>query len=204
MVTRSTTTVHRVLALGLLFTVLGSMYVGFLQPLMDAYRSSADRLQQAQDQLAKLIHIAQSRKATESRLAEFRRTDTSDRYYLSGRTPSLAAAGLQNHLKAIIEASAGQLITSSDLPSTNEERLTKVATSLRLKDQTEGLREILYAIETQLPLVFIDKLSVRGLSFYSARTTPNTEPMLDIQLDLSGFARAAEAANGKREQGASL
>jgi len=204
MVIRSTTTLHRVLALGLLFTVLASIYVGFFQPLIDAYRSSADRLQQAQAQLAKLIQIAQSRKAIEGRLTEFRRSDTSDRYYLSGRTPSLAAAGLQNHLKAIIETSEGQLITSSDLPSANEEKLTKVATSLRLKAQTEGLREILHAIETQLPLVFIDKLSVRGLSFYSPRTTPNTEPMLDIQLDLSGFARVVEAANGKREQGASL
>ncbi|MGH8644598.1 MAG: type II secretion system protein GspM [Gammaproteobacteria bacterium] len=204
MVIRSTTTLHRLLALGLLFTVLASVYVGFLQPLIDAYRSSADRLQQAQAQLAKLIQLAQSRKAIENRLAEFRRTDTSGRYYLSGRTPSLAAAGLQNHLKAIIETSGGQLITSSDLPSTNEEKLTKVATSLRLKAQTEGLREILYATETQLPLVFIDKVSVRGLSFYSPRLTPNTEPMLDIQLDLSGFARVAEAANGKREQGASL
>ncbi|MGH8594060.1 MAG: GspMb/PilO family protein, partial [Gammaproteobacteria bacterium] len=81
--------------------------------------------------------------------------------------------------------------------------LTKVATSLRLKAQTEGLREILHAIETQLPLVFIDKLSVRGLSFYSLRATSNTEPMLDIQLDLSGFARAAEPETSKREQGAS-
>lgn len=204
MVTRSTTTLHRVLALGLLFTVLASMYVGILQPLIDAYRFSADRLQQAQNQLAKLTQIAQSRKAIENRLAEFRRTDTSDRSYLSGRTPSLAAAGLQNHLKAIIEASGGQLITSSDLPSANEEKLTRVATSLRLKAQTEGLREILYAIETQLPLIFIDKLSVRGLSFYSPRATPNTEPMLDIQLDLSGFARVAETTNGKREQGVSL
>ncbi|MGH8613338.1 MAG: type II secretion system protein GspM [Gammaproteobacteria bacterium] len=203
MVMRSTTTLHRVLALGLLFTVLASVYVGFLQPLIDAYRSSADRLQQAEIQLGKLIQIAQSRKSIESRLAEFHRSDTSDRYYLSGRTPSLAAAGLQNHLKAIIEASEGQLITSSDLPSVNEERLTKVATSLRLKAQTEGLREILYAIETQLPLVFIDKLSVRGLSFYSPRATPNTEPMLDIQLDVSGFARVGAAANGKREQGTS-
>jgi len=160
-------------------------------------------LQHAQTQLAKLTQIAQSRKTIESRLAEFRRSDTSDRYYLIGRTPSLAAAGLQNHLKTIIEASGGQLITSSDLPSANEEKLTKVATSLRLKAQTEGLREILHAIETQLPLVFIDKLSVRGLSFYSLRTTSNTEPMLDIQLDLSGFARAAEPETGKREQGAS-
>lgn len=200
---RSTTMLHRVLSLGLLFTVLASVYFGFLQPLIDAYRSSGDRLQHAQTQLAKLIQIAQSRRTIESRLAEFRRSDTSDRYYLIGRTPSLAAAGLQNHLKAIIEASGGQLITSSDLPSANEEKLTKVATSLRLKAQTEGLREILHAIETQLPLVFIDKLSVRGLSFYSLRATSNTEPMLDIQLDLSGFARAAEPETGKREQGAS-
>jgi hypothetical protein len=204
MVRRSTTTLHRVLAVGLLFTVLTTLYVGFVQPLIDAYRSSAERLQQAEMQLAKLTQIAHSRKAIERRLVEFRRSDTSDRYYLSGRTPSLAAAGLQNHLKAIIEAGGGQLITASDLPSANEEKLAKVATSLRLKAQTEGLREILYAIETQLPLVFIDKLSVRGLSFYSARATPGTEPMLDIQLDLSGFARVGEGATGKREQGASL
>ncbi|MGH8605596.1 MAG: type II secretion system protein GspM, partial [Gammaproteobacteria bacterium] len=110
---RSTTMLHRVLSLGLLFTVLASVHFGFLQPLIDAYRSSSDRLQHAQTQLAKLIQIAQSRKTIESRLAEFRRSDTSDRYYLIGRTPSLAAAGLQNHLKAIIEASGGQLITSS-------------------------------------------------------------------------------------------
>lgn len=196
---RSTTLLHRVLSLGLLLTVLASIHYGLLQPLIDAYRSSDERLQQARSRLAKLMELAQSGKALEKRLEEFRRNDMSDRYYLSGRTPSLAAAGLQNHLKAIIEASGGQLISASDLPSTSEEKLTKVPTSLRLKARTDGLQELLYAIETQVPLIFIDKLSVRGMSFYGVRTASNTEPLLDIQLELSGYARTPAPQSDRRE-----
>lgn len=191
---KSTTRSHQGLALGLLLTLLASIYYLTVQPIIDSHHHYSEKIDQAKLQLGKLIRIANSQETIRDRLQEVKTKDVSGDYYLTGNTPGLAAATLQKNIKAIVESSQGQLVSIRDLPSSTETDLTKVSVAVRLKADNVSLQEILYALETTMPLIFVDKVSVSSRSYRSRRygKTP-TQSLLDIQLDLSGYARSSEA-----------
>ena len=194
---KSTTQLHRGLALALLLTVLASLYYGVVQPLADTYRSYDEQIEQATLRLTKLRQIAGTRGHIESKLRQVRRNDKSKHYFLSGRTPGLAAVALQNNIKTAIESAEGELSSFRILSEATEGDLTKVSAAMRLKASTVGLQEILYSLETGVPLVFIDRLSVRSRSYYSyyrryRRNRAPTESLLDIDLEVSGYTRASQ------------
>ena len=189
---KTTTPIHRMLALALLLTTLGSIYLVTVQPLLDAHRRYDQRIDQARLQLSKLNAIVQSEGTIRAMLKQARENQTGKDYFLTGRTPGLAAANLQNHLRGIIEAGEGQLVSIRDLATNADDRLTTVRVNVRIKASTTSLQEILYAIETRTPLIFIDKVSIRSRAHRGRRAQiTSAQALLDIQLDLSGYAHTA-------------
>ncbi len=187
----TSTPTHRGLAAALLVTVLVSLYFMIVQPVLDAHHAIDSQIEQEELRLSKLLAMVNSREALSQKLSMLKAKEQRSNLFVRGKTPSLAGATLQNHFKSIIEAADAQLLSIRMLPASEEKTLARVSASARLRATVEVLQEVLYATETQTPLLFIDKLSIRSRARYARSGTP-ANPTLDIDIEFSGYARTAK------------
>ena len=78
-----------------------------------------------------------------------------DSQYLPQTAPALAAAELQQRVRAVVEAAGGTLRSTQALPPVEEGSAVRVAVSVTLTGDTGNLEKILYDLESQTPLLFV-------------------------------------------------
>jgi hypothetical protein len=101
-------------------------------------------------------------------LKELRKAE--DRKIIEGRTPSLAAAAIQNTVKSLITGKAGTISSERvDKPeSLGKFSVISVSLDAVLPD-ARALSDVLYAIETQTPYLAVKELDARVQNFNNPR-----------------------------------
>jgi hypothetical protein len=95
--------------------------------------------------------------------------------FLDGATFSLAANALQRRLVGLIEASGGTLLMASVEAPTVDGQADHRATVQALAEMTnDGLQQVLYALESELPLVMVTSLTVESSPPQTEGATPAT------------------------------
>lgn len=102
--------------------------------------------------------------------------------YLSGGSATLASANLQQHLVKSIATASGKLIETSvadlgDGPTEAPDSRVGIRTSFDIDNR--GLLTFLHELEAGLPIVFVDRISVRRL----ADDAGNGAELLRVDLD---------------------
>jgi hypothetical protein len=113
--------------------------------------------------LEKYVALIAQRPEFEKKLAQMKdQRKADDRKIIEAQTPSLAAATLQNSVKALITGKSGTI--SSERVEKPEAlgkfRLISVSIDAVLPD-AKALADVLYAIETQTPYLVVKELDAR-------------------------------------------
>jgi general secretion pathway protein M len=115
--------------------------------------------------------------------------------FLKGTTAALAAAELQDSVKASIEANGGRVLAASGLPTKDDGGYRLATATIQLNVNNVNLRRVLHALESQTPFVFIDNLMVRSQTPPGWKPPPGAqEPDLYVQFDAAGLAIAPTEA----------
>jgi general secretion pathway protein M len=186
----------RVLALVLLAAAVAGGYLLVVVPVLNAYRETGEAIEQAETLLQRQRGLAAQRPLLIGRIEQEKEQAEAMAGYLQGPSDALAAAQLQDRLKAVVEAAGGELRSTRILPAEAIEASpgTRRATlQVQMIVSIDGLAEILYGLEAGQPYVLIDELLVRNQRERRRRGEPEDEPTLDVHLKLSGFVRAASA-----------
>jgi general secretion pathway protein M len=186
----------RTLALALLAAAVAGGYLLVVLPVLHAYRDNGAAIEQAEALLQRQRALAAQRPLLLARIEEEKEQADAVAGYLQGPSDALAAAQLQDRLKAVVEAAGGELRSTRILPAVAVEAspgTRRAALQVQMVVTIAGLAEILYGLETGQPYVLIDELSVRNQRERRRRGEPESEPMLDVSLKLSGFVRATSA-----------
>jgi general secretion pathway protein M len=188
---------HRLTALSLLLLVGGALYLAVDQWLVGRYRYYQNSLEQHQGRLAQLERMAATREPVQQLIAKIQQDRNVTAQYLPQSTPALAAAELQQRLKAVVEAAGGTLQSTQTLPPVEEAGAMKVTINAIINGDVGSLQKVLYDLEAQTPLLFVDNLEV------SARQTrprlPNgryatyTRIQLNVQFEVSGYLRKGDS-----------
>jgi general secretion pathway protein M len=188
---------HRLTALSLLLLVGGALYLAVDQWLVGRYRYYQNSLEQHQGRLAQLERMAATREPVQQLIAKIQQDRNVTAQYLPQSTPALAAAELQQRLKAVVEAAGGTLQSTQTLPPVEEAGAMKVTINAIINGDVGSLQKVLYDLEAQTPLLFVDNLEV------SARQTrprlPNgryatyTRIQLNVQFEVAGYLRKGDS-----------
>ena len=117
------------------------------------------------------------------------RTRDGRRFFLKNTAPNLAGAELQELVRAAIEANGGRITTSQNMATRDEGRFKQIGVTVQFFATTPNLQKVLYSLETQVPYVVVDNLTLRPLNaFRGFKPAPGQEPELNVQLDASSFA----------------
>ncbi len=182
-------TQQRLLALALLSLPALLGYFALVAPYLSWMRSNQERIAELKFQLERLSRTAAAEPLWRTRLEAVKARHDQDRHYLSGETPALASAELQKHLGEIIRTAGGELTSTQVLPHRQEERFTQIAVLVRLTANTSSLREVLYRIESNRPLLMVASLTIRALP---GRLDPKTRKLLptdrlNVDMEVAGY-----------------
>lgn len=184
------TALGRVVALALLAAVGAAAYGFVAGPLAARYQHDRQSSAQSSELLVKYRRIGAAADGLRAELAELRRRQAAQGGYLEGASSALAAAGLQNHVKAIVRSTGGELRSTQILPIQDEGEFVRIAIRVQMPVRIEPLQQILYNLERGKPFVFIDNIDIRRRKTRRRKIEPETDIELDVRFDAYGYLRA--------------
>lgn len=171
------------LLLGIAVTVVAAIFV----PWWMLNRHYATAVDDAATRLERYLRIVGMREGLQLKAAEVKALE-GQHHFLKSASPSLAAAELQEQVKAILEEYGGKLNSIQILPHKDDGDYRQISVSLQLNAPLSGVKAMLYALESSRPYLFIDNFAVRVQNIGAARTDLNAEAELFVQFDVTGYA----------------
>lgn len=137
-----------------------ALAVGFaiLEPIASHFAERNDEIMDSAAQLAQIRRVTQE-------AAKLAKTSTSDADpYLPGAEERVASADLQANLQALAGAKGLSVQAIRGLPGRQAGQWRAVPVGLEVEGAAAAVRDLVAAIETQTPFLFITDLSLRALS----------------------------------------
>ena len=183
--------VRRALALSILVVLLFGTYAMLVRPVLDSYLRDRQTLEEQQIALRRFQEAAQELPALQARLDELRRGGPQSAGYLQGQGETLAAASLQERLKALVLSEGGQFKSAQILPASDADRARRLAVRGEMMLGLAALQRVVYELEASTPFLVLDNLDIRAIASPQRTGQAAGEILLDIRLDLYGFMRSA-------------
>lgn len=171
----------RVAALALVAAVTAVVWLGAGAPLLDQYDDNAEAITGGLRQLGQFRSvIAQSRQAgVENRAGDLERYRGD---FLDGPEDAIIVADLQTRLSAVIATRNGEVSSARALTPKNRDGLDYLGLGLQIRAEMKDIQDVLYAIETGTPLLFVERadlrLDERGTAAGRARNSESVAPMV--------------------------
>ena len=179
---------QRLLALGILLIGLAALVGALVVPVLLLHRHYDHAIGDLGDKLTRYRRVAAQAPELRTALDAVRARD-GRKFYLRNTATNLAAAELQELVKAAIENNGGRITTSQNTTTRDDGRFKQVGVNVQFFATTPALQKILAAIETQQPYLVVDNIAVRPLNaFRGFKPGPGQEPELNLQLDVSAWA----------------
>lgn len=151
---------RRVIAIVLLLVLVFLFVIAVVMPAWQYYHQQAEQIDQMQSHLQRFRQLTHGGVVDGSQSLPGQPSDTAG-LFLSGKTPAIAAAGMQDLVKSLVQKSGGQLISVSNIDSKNDESVAEVGVEVSMQGDMYALQAVLYALEAHTPLLKISKLSLQ-------------------------------------------
>jgi hypothetical protein len=185
---------QRALALGVLLILLVAAAAVLVFPVILLHRHYDLAIEDLSDKLVRYRRVAAQAPELRAALETVKAKDAR-RFYLRNTAPNLAAAELQETVKAAIENNGGRITTSQSTAARDDGRFKQIGVNVQFFATTPALQKVLATLETQQPYLVIENIAVRPLNaFRGFKPGPGQEPELNLQLDVSGWAYPEPAA----------
>lgn len=147
-------------------------------------------------QLGRFQRVAEQRPEYENLLGELQSRRSDDNLFLEGSDFNEAAAGMSEMLNQMIAVQAEdscQIVSRQPVRPRVQERFERVTVNVRMRCGIDDLKKILYSLETGVPMIIADEITV--IKPRSRRRRPNDTAsdggILDVRFNMSGYLREA-------------
>ena len=188
---------HGLLALLILLALLLAFHLVLIQPAITQKRANAARIETLALQFSQFSRAGAGITRLQGEIDRLRAIETGGGDFLAAQAPAIAAASLQRDLKAMIEASGGELISSQALPGRAEEARPRVTIQAELRADMAALRAALYQLMIHRPLLFTDKIMIQRRNLSLGRRD-RAGGLLEVQLEVSAYLAPVDTP---RDQG---
>jgi general secretion pathway protein M len=179
---------QRILAVVILAAAVLAVLAVILGPILLLHRHYDAAIDDLSDRLERYRRVAAQ--APELRRAlELIKEKDGRRFYLKNSAPNLAAAELADLVRGTIENNGGRITTSQNPGPRDEGSFKQLTVNVQFFATTPNLARILQAIDTQVPYLVVDNMTIRPLNaFRGFKPAAGQEPENNVQLDVSALA----------------
>lgn len=185
---------NRPLAIGLLVIVLVAVYFIAFHWFVMRHLELAGQVDSLEERAARFKAAVARRPALEARLEELQSDRLDSALFLPESNFNVAAAGLTRRLRDIIQREADdtdlcRIESTTNRPDDDPERFEQVTVNVRMNCPLPDLTRILYQVEDNVPLIFVDNLIInqRISADRAGRRGSRGYGQLDVRFDISGF-----------------
>ena len=178
----------RALAIALLVIAIAAVLALLVVPTVLLHRHYDDAIAESSDRLTRFRRVAAQAPELQ-RALDVVRERNGRRFFLRNTAANLASAELSELVKAAIEGNGGRITTSQNVQPKEEDRVRQVGVNVQFFATTANLQKVLATIETQVPYVMVQNITVRPVNaFRGFKPPPGQEPELIIQLEAAAWA----------------
>jgi len=155
----------------------------------------SSEISELSDQLGRFQRVAAQRQQYEGQLKILQNRKSDENLFLEGGDFNEAAAGMSERLSQMISTQADDscnIVSRQPVRPRVQERFEKVTVNVRMRCNVEDLKKILYALETGVPMVIADEVTVIKPRARRRSNNQKTAPVrntLDIRFNMSGYLR---------------
>ena len=179
--------ISQALALALLAALLAGGVFGVLVPIRDRHAALDARIDQTRTRLARYQDLAAQQPRLAEALEAIEARQRRAGVLLDGATAAVAGSRLQERLNRIVENAGGRVRSLQSLPVETEQALRRVGVRAQLSGGIGVLRDVLYAVETGRPFLFVEALDVRRQPGYARPENGPATAELLIRLEVVGY-----------------
>lgn len=183
---------RRILALVLLLLLLAVAVRALIVPLWITFVDNRDAIAQAEDSIVRYSRLSARVDALRTAVSELQESDDLDRFVLAQDSEPIAAAALQERVKAAVTESGGSLTSTQVLSAQAEQGFKRITVNVRMAVSMEALQRVLYELESNIPYLLADDITIlsRG-GVKRRRANRPAVDLLDVRFNLYGFMRDA-------------
>jgi Type II secretion system (T2SS), protein M subtype b len=179
------------LLVGALAALLLLVFVAM--PAIAAFQAQNQERADALDQLSIFRKEVASRPAMLQALAESRLQAASMPGLMRSPTDALAAAQLQVLVKQLVEANAGDLRSAQALAPAPANGFSRIAVQCDLTLPMAHLKDLLYAVETHQPYIFIEHAEINGPLSWQGDGGKSAQSVLEVRWTVHAYRWAPPA-----------
>jgi len=186
---------NRLTAILLFVIVLLLVYLLCFHWIILKHSDYSDEISDLSQQLGRFQRVAAQRSFFEEQLQSLQNRKSDENLFLEGSDFNEAAAGMSERLSQMISTQADdscQIVSRQPVRPRVQERFEKVTVNVRMRCNIEDLKKILYSLETGVPMVIADDLTVIKPRTRRRSRRDQSVPVqntLDIRFNMSGYLR---------------
>jgi len=145
-------------------------------------------------QLARFQRVAGQREQVENQLQTLQGRRSESNLFLEEGDFNEAAAGMSERLNQMVSTQAEescQIVSRQPVRARVVERFEKVTVNVRMRCSAEDLMRLLYSLETGVPMIIVEELTVikprANRRIRNQQSSPDQS--LDIRFNMSGYLR---------------
>ena len=187
---------QKYLAVVILALVVTAIVLTITIPVWKINNHYSDIIDDMSHRLTVLKRTTIEGRSLEPQYEKLKRYHSSDKRYLKSTSESLAAAEIQQLIKAIIVPTDGEILSTQIINNKKDDPVHRITLKVRLRGSLSSLVTIIYKIETGNPYLFVENLNIRS-RLINRRRVRNKDveekpTVLDVQFDVSGYIRGSE------------
>ena len=197
MLNKLSTNSRRAVALLILLALVAIVIAVTLLPVRTALVSYDESIADLEFRLRKYDALAQLQVPLKVRLESLTSKQASAEGLLKGESQAIAGANLQALFKQIVLQAGGRLESTQVLPGAASGVIDWIGIRAQFSGDIETLQRVLYSIEFNKPILFVDKIEVRTKRIRrSRRRNPPVaqSQVLSVSLEISGYRRNEESS----------
>ena len=157
----------------------------------------SEEIRDLSGQLGRYQRVAEQRTEYETLLQGLQDRKSDENLFLEGSDFNEAAAGMSERLSQMIGIQAEdscQIVSRQPVRPRVQERFEKVTVNVRMRCGIDDLNKVLHALETGVPMVIADELTIikpRARRRRSNDPQPGAGQPPDIRFNMSGYLRVS-------------
>jgi general secretion pathway protein M len=181
-------------ALLLLAIALILVYLLMFHWFVLRHREYAEEIGDLREQLSRFQTVAAQRESLQQQLGQISSSQDDAGLFLDFSSFDEAAAAMSGAIGDLVRTQADdscQIVSRQPVRPRVQERFEKVTVNVRMRCDAEDFLQVLYGMETGMPLMLVDDLNViKPRTRRSTRgQSANTQGALDIRFNVSGYLK---------------
>jgi general secretion pathway protein M len=176
----------RLLAVTLALLLLAAIAAGIAVPVYLLHQRYDDVRSSAEERIDRYRRVAALR-GEYQRALDVIKARESGRFFLKSPAPTLAGAELTDLVRPLLEANGARLTSIQPTTVKDDAGFRLYSLNIGFNATPAALQKTLYALETGLPYLFIDNITLRATVPRGFKPAPNQEPEVSAQIEVQAY-----------------